>query len=115
MSNYILNCCLERIPLKPNEICVTTGLSVNGRLFIAPREHLDSLVSIQENLALACSRRSDIAGRSEVTQGGGGVGGIEGEGESRECHPHLLPAPRLFFMLIFICAVNLTIGTPGTS
>ncbi|KAL9966161.1 hypothetical protein ACROYT_G024197 [Oculina patagonica] len=33
----------ERVPFKPHEICVTTGLSVNGRLFIAPREHLDSL------------------------------------------------------------------------
>lgn len=34
----------ERVPFKPHEICVTTGLSVNGRLCIAPREHLDSLV-----------------------------------------------------------------------
>ena len=49
-------------------------------------------------------------------EGGGGLGagGREGEGKSRECRPHLLPAPRLFFMLIFICAVVLTIGTPGT-
>ena len=35
----------ERVPFMPHEICVTTGLSVNGRLCIAPREHLDSLVS----------------------------------------------------------------------
>ncbi|RMX42304.1 hypothetical protein pdam_00009874, partial [Pocillopora damicornis] len=38
----------ERVPFKPNEICVTTGLSVNGRLFIAPREHLDSLTPTPE-------------------------------------------------------------------
>jgi len=38
----------ERIPFKANEICVTTGLSVNGRLFIAPREHLDSLTPTPE-------------------------------------------------------------------
>ena len=36
---------IERIPFNPNEICITTGLSVNGRLFIVLREHLDSLVS----------------------------------------------------------------------
>lgn len=82
MSNYIWNCFLERIPLKPNEICVTTGLSVNGRLFIAPREHLDSLVSIIYRRTLACSRRSDIAGRSEVRQAG--EGGREEEERERE-------------------------------
>ncbi|XP_073237204.1 rap guanine nucleotide exchange factor 4-like [Porites lutea] len=45
----------ERIPLKPNEICVTTGLSVNGRLFIAPREHLDSLTPTPDQEGPACS------------------------------------------------------------
>lgn len=34
----------ERIPFKGKEMAVTSGLSVNGRLFIAPREHIDSLV-----------------------------------------------------------------------
>ena len=44
LNIFIMFPSLERIPFKPNEICVATGLSVNGRLFIAPREHLDSLV-----------------------------------------------------------------------
>ncbi|XP_068744447.1 rap guanine nucleotide exchange factor 4-like isoform X2 [Montipora capricornis] len=45
----------ERIPFNPNEICVTTGLSVNGRLFIVLREHLDSLTPIPEQEGPACS------------------------------------------------------------
>ena len=36
----------ERIVLKEADLCITTGLSVNGRLFATPREHLDALVSI---------------------------------------------------------------------
>ncbi|KAJ7389806.1 Rap guanine nucleotide exchange factor 4 [Desmophyllum pertusum] len=38
----------KRVPFKPHKTCVTTGLSVNGRLFIAPREHLDSLTPTPE-------------------------------------------------------------------
>ena len=55
-----------------------------------------------------------LPGEAKSDRRGGGAGGREGEGKSRECRPHLLPAPWLFFMLIFICAVDLTIGTPGT-
>ncbi|XP_014674517.1 PREDICTED: rap guanine nucleotide exchange factor 4-like [Priapulus caudatus] len=38
----------ERVVFKEEEVSVTTGLSVNGRLFIAPREHLDSLTPLPE-------------------------------------------------------------------
>ncbi|XP_074622292.1 rap guanine nucleotide exchange factor 4-like isoform X2 [Acropora palmata] len=45
----------ERIPFKEDEICVTTGLSVNGKLFIAPSEHLDSLTPTPEQEGPVCS------------------------------------------------------------
>ncbi|XP_031560616.1 rap guanine nucleotide exchange factor 4-like [Actinia tenebrosa] len=38
----------EIIPYKPDDMCVVTRLSVNGRLFVAPREHLDSLTPLSE-------------------------------------------------------------------
>lgn len=38
----------ERVVFKEEEVSITTGLSVNGRLFIAPREHLDSLTPLPE-------------------------------------------------------------------
>lgn len=36
----------ERVVFKKQDICVTTRLTINGYLFISPREHLDALVSI---------------------------------------------------------------------
>ena len=41
----------ERIAFKENDLCVTSGLSINGRLFITPREHLDALVCFLSNLS----------------------------------------------------------------
>ncbi|XP_077869174.1 rap guanine nucleotide exchange factor 4-like [Saccoglossus kowalevskii] len=38
----------ERVVIKDNEVGVTTTLSLNGRLFIATREHLDALTPIPE-------------------------------------------------------------------
>ncbi|KAK6165706.1 hypothetical protein SNE40_022584 [Patella caerulea] len=38
----------DRIVFKENNLCVTTGLSLNGRLFITPREHLDALTPLPE-------------------------------------------------------------------
>ncbi|XP_038078021.1 rap guanine nucleotide exchange factor 4-like isoform X2 [Patiria miniata] len=38
----------ERILFKENDICVTAGLSLNGRIFVSPREHLDALTPIPE-------------------------------------------------------------------
>ena len=35
----------ERVMFKPEDMGVTTSLSLNGRLFITPMEHLDALVS----------------------------------------------------------------------
>ena len=37
----------EKIVFKENDLCVTSGLSINGRLFVTPREQLDALVSPQ--------------------------------------------------------------------
>lgn len=34
----------ERIVFRDEDICITTSLSLNGRLFITPPEHLDALV-----------------------------------------------------------------------
>lgn len=36
---------VDRVLYKEDDLCVTTGLSLNGLLFISPRKHLDALVS----------------------------------------------------------------------
>ncbi|XP_064614683.1 rap guanine nucleotide exchange factor 4-like [Liolophura sinensis] len=38
----------ERVVFKEPDLCITTGLSLNGRLFIVPREHLDALTPLPE-------------------------------------------------------------------
>ncbi|XP_013390231.1 rap guanine nucleotide exchange factor 4 isoform X1 [Lingula anatina] len=38
----------ERVIFSEDDLCVTTGLSVNGRLFIVPKEHLDALTPLPE-------------------------------------------------------------------
>ncbi|XP_071956083.1 rap guanine nucleotide exchange factor 4-like isoform X2 [Antedon mediterranea] len=38
----------ERIVLKESDICVTSNLSLNGKLFISSRDHIDALVSLPE-------------------------------------------------------------------
>ena len=35
---------VDRVLYKEDDLCVTTGLSLNGLLFISPRKHLDALV-----------------------------------------------------------------------
>ena len=35
----------ERVVIPDRRTCVPTGLSLNGALFISPKEHLDALVS----------------------------------------------------------------------
>lgn len=44
---YFLLVLVERLIFKDNDLCVTTGLSINGQLFVTPKEHLDALVSIK--------------------------------------------------------------------
>lgn len=39
----------ERVILKEDDLCITSGMSINGRLFLSPREHLDALVSVAEH------------------------------------------------------------------
>lgn len=36
----------ERITYRDSEVGVATALSLNGRLFVSPRDHLDALVSL---------------------------------------------------------------------
>ena len=38
------NIITERVTFKETDLCVTASLSVNGRLFISPREHIEALV-----------------------------------------------------------------------
>ncbi|CAG2191617.1 EPAC2 [Mytilus edulis] len=38
----------ERVVFKKQDICVTTRLTINGYLFISPREHLDALTPLPE-------------------------------------------------------------------
>ncbi|XP_064648532.1 rap guanine nucleotide exchange factor 4-like [Lineus longissimus] len=38
----------ERIEFKGNDLAVTSGLSLNGQLFISPREHIDALTPLPE-------------------------------------------------------------------
>ncbi|KAL3832511.1 hypothetical protein ACJMK2_024146 [Sinanodonta woodiana] len=38
----------ERRVLKENDMCITSGLGINSRLFISPREHLDALTPLPE-------------------------------------------------------------------
>lgn len=39
----------ERIIIKDQDVNVPTALSLNGRLFVSPRDHLDALVSFKSN------------------------------------------------------------------
>jgi len=41
LDNYILG---ERLVFKDGDVSVPTGLSLNGRIFVSPKEHLDALV-----------------------------------------------------------------------
>uniref|UniRef100_A0A4W3INP2 Rap guanine nucleotide exchange factor 4 n=1 Tax=Callorhinchus milii TaxID=7868 RepID=A0A4W3INP2_CALMI len=43
----------ERVVLKPNDVSVFTSLNVNGRLFVCPREHFDSLTPLPEQEGLS--------------------------------------------------------------
>ena len=44
-SNFVgFDWSVDRVLYKEDDLCVTTGLSLNGLLFISPRKHLDALV-----------------------------------------------------------------------
>lgn len=36
----------ERVTFKDNDISIPTALSINGRIFVSPKDHLDALVII---------------------------------------------------------------------
>ncbi|XP_052240015.1 rap guanine nucleotide exchange factor 4-like isoform X2 [Dreissena polymorpha] len=54
----------ERVIFKDNDLCVTTGLSINGRLFVTPKEHLDALTPLPEQEGPTESTFSSIEGFS---------------------------------------------------
>lgn len=35
----------ERVTLRDSEVSIPTALTLNGKIFVAPKEHLDALVS----------------------------------------------------------------------
>lgn len=35
----------ERIVFRDNDLSIPTGLSLNGRIFVSPKDHIDALVS----------------------------------------------------------------------
>lgn len=41
----------ERTVFKDNDVSIPTALSLNGRIFVSPKDHLDALVNIAELLA----------------------------------------------------------------
>ncbi len=51
-SNYLKqkNFFLERLVYKESDLSISYGLSLNGRLFLAPSDHLDALVCKQKKL-----------------------------------------------------------------
>lgn len=36
----------ERVVFRDSDVSIPTGLSLNGRIFVSPKDHLDALVSI---------------------------------------------------------------------
>ncbi|CAG0905385.1 unnamed protein product, partial [Cyprideis torosa] len=42
----------ERLLIPESRSCVATGLSINGALFISPKEHLDALTPLPEQIGL---------------------------------------------------------------
>ena len=42
---------LERLLYKESDLSISYGLSLNGRLFLAPADHLDALVCDEECLS----------------------------------------------------------------
>ena len=43
---------LERLLYKESDLSISYGLSLNGRLFLAPADHLDALVCDEEYLSV---------------------------------------------------------------
>jgi Rap guanine nucleotide exchange factor 4 len=39
---------IEKTLFKDNDVSITTSLSINGRLFLAPNDHLDALTPLPE-------------------------------------------------------------------
>lgn len=44
----------EVVPFREKEICPPTGLTLNGRLFVSNKDHLDALVSVALFLCCSC-------------------------------------------------------------
>jgi Rap guanine nucleotide exchange factor 4 len=40
----------ERVVFRDSDVSIPTGLSLNGRIFVSPKDHLDALVSKSQPL-----------------------------------------------------------------
>lgn len=47
-KSYIYVFLKEKTLFKDNDVSITTSLSINGRLFLAPNDHLDALTPLPE-------------------------------------------------------------------
>ena len=67
---YCLLCLIvsERIPFKKNDVSVTSALSINGRLFVASRDHVDKLCPLpdQEGPQCGTSHQLELMSSKEI-------------------------------------------------
>lgn len=49
----------ERVTFKDNDISIPTALSINGRIFVSPKDHLDALVNFYYNITV-CNLTSTL-------------------------------------------------------
>ncbi|KAG8222436.1 hypothetical protein J437_LFUL008434, partial [Ladona fulva] len=50
----------ERVLFKDNDVSITTGLSVNGRIFVSPRDHLDALTCLPDQECATEGMQADL-------------------------------------------------------
>ncbi|XP_071445766.1 rap guanine nucleotide exchange factor 4 [Hetaerina americana] len=50
----------ERVLFKDNDVSIPTGLSVNGRIFISPKDHLDALTCLPEQECATEGMQADL-------------------------------------------------------
>ncbi len=58
----------ERVPFKKNDVSVTSALSINGRLFVASRDHVDKLCPLpdQEGPQCGTSHQLELMSSKEI-------------------------------------------------
>ncbi|KAI0242959.1 Rap guanine nucleotide exchange factor 4 [Lamellibrachia satsuma] len=105
LSNDLILCEVrstgERVIFKENDLCITPGLSINGRLFIGPSEQLESLEGVETGGGDGCETGTVMEG-----EGKKGIGASlnpdcrEKEESDKSLHPatRVLPACRRLFL-----------------